>query len=118
VIEAKGDCGMSGKSINQLDEETLIAVSGIFKAISDPSRIRILYLLSQQECSVTEIARQLDLQQSAVSHQLSFLKKLHLVKSRRSGKTVFYAEEDEHVMNLLAQTIVHASHGLANEFRK
>lgn len=109
---------MTGKNINQLNDETLAAVSSIFKAVSDPSRIRILYLLSQQECSVSEIARQLNLQQSAVSHQLSFLKRLHLVKSRRSGKTVFYAEEDEHVMNLLAQTIVHAGHGLAKDFRK
>jgi DNA-binding transcriptional ArsR family regulator len=109
---------MSERRIQQLDEQTLAAVSSIFKAVSDPSRIRILHLLSQSECSVTEIARLLGLQQSAVSHQLSFLKKLHLVKSRRSGKTVFYGEEDEHVMNLLAQTIVHARHGLVNELRK
>lgn len=109
---------MAERSVDQLDEKTLAAVSSIFKAVSDPSRIRILYLLSQSECSVTEIAQMLGLQQSAVSHQLSFLKKLHLVKSRRSGKTVFYAEEDEHVMNLLAQTIVHASHGLAKDIKK
>ncbi|WP_010631241.1 ArsR/SmtB family transcription factor [Sporolactobacillus vineae] len=109
---------MGERRIRKLDEQTLAAVSSIFKAVSDPSRIRILHLLSQSECSVTEIARLLDLQQSAVSHQLSFLKKLHLVKSRRSGRTVFYSEEDEHVMNLLAQTIVHARHGLANELRK
>lgn len=109
---------MAEKSVDQLDEKTLAAVSSIFKAVSDPSRIRILYLLSQSECSVTEMAQILGLQQSAVSHQLSFLKKLHLVKSRRSGKAVFYAEEDEHVMNLLAQTIVHANHSLAKEIKK
>ncbi|TGB00432.1 ArsR family transcriptional regulator [Sporolactobacillus shoreae] len=108
---------MAEKQATSLDPDTLSTVSQIFKAVSDPSRIRILYLLSQQECSVTEIANHLNLQQSAVSHQLSFLKKLRLVKSRRSGKTVFYSEEDEHVMNLVAQTIVHAQHGLADENR-
>ncbi|WP_100487928.1 ArsR/SmtB family transcription factor [Sporolactobacillus pectinivorans] len=106
---------MTEKRTTNLDPDILSAVSQIFKAVSDPTRIRILYLLSQQECSVTEMANYLNLQQSAVSHQLSFLKNLHLVKSRRSGKTVYYSEEDEHVMNLLAQTIVHASHGLADE---
>lgn len=106
---------MTEKQTTNLDPDILSAVSQIFKAVSDPTRIRILYLLSQQECSVTEMANYLNLQQSAVSHQLSFLKNLHLVKSRRSGKTVYYSEEDEHVMNLLAQTIVHASHGLADE---
>ncbi|MDD9148813.1 MULTISPECIES: ArsR/SmtB family transcription factor [unclassified Sporolactobacillus] len=104
---------MTERKKAELDEDTLFTVSRIFKAVSDPTRIRILYLLSQQECSVSEIAGSLDLQQSAVSHQLRFLKNLRLVKSRRSGKTIYYSEEDEHVMNLLAQTIDHARHGYA-----
>ncbi|GGL62571.1 HTH-type transcriptional repressor CzrA [Sporolactobacillus putidus] len=106
---------MADRKNADLDEDTLSAVSRIFKAVSEPTRIRILYLLSQQECSVTEIAEGLELQQSTVSHQLRFLKNLRLVKSRRSGKTVYYSEEDEHVMNLLAQTIDHARHGYADK---
>ncbi|EST12122.1 ArsR/SmtB family transcription factor [Sporolactobacillus laevolacticus] len=101
---------MVDHKLEELDKETLIAVSQIFKAVSDPTRVRILYLLSQSECSVTEIAEILGLQQSTVSHQLSFLKHLHLVKSRRDGKVIYYSEEDEHVMNLLAQTIDHTRH--------
>lgn len=101
---------MVDHKLEELDKETLIAVSQIFKAVSDPTRVRILYLLSQSECSVTEIAEILGLQQSTVSHQLSFLKHLHLVKSRRDGKVIYYSEEDEHVMNLLTQTIDHTRH--------
>lgn len=102
---------MSEKHSSELDTDTLLAVSRIFKALAEPTRIRILYLLSQRECSVTEIADRLSLEQSAVSHQLRFLKDINLVKARRSGKIIYYSEKDEHVMNLLAQTIDHAQHG-------
>ncbi|MET1249652.1 metalloregulator ArsR/SmtB family transcription factor [Sporolactobacillus sp. STCC-11] len=98
-----------------LDEQTLNAVAQIFKAISEPTRVRILFLLSQTECSVSQISEFLNLQQSTVSHQLSFLKQLHLVKSRRDGKVMYYSEEDEHVMNLLAQTIDHTRHRYIRE---
>ncbi|MCK6255971.1 metalloregulator ArsR/SmtB family transcription factor [Fictibacillus sp. KIGAM418] len=94
----------------QLDEETLFIVSQTFKALSDPTRIRILHLLSQKECSVNEITEALSLLQSTVSHQLRFLKNLRLVKFRRSGTTLFYSMDDGHVIDLLKQAIHHASH--------
>jgi ArsR family transcriptional regulator, zinc-responsive transcriptional repressor len=93
-----------------LDEETLFIVSQTFKALSDPTRIRILHLLSQQESSVNDIANKLGMLQSTVSHQLRFLKNLRLVKFRRAGTTFYYSQDDEHVMNLLEQTITHARH--------
>lgn len=95
---------------HHLNEETLFIVSQIFKALSDPTRIRILNLLCTGEHSVTDIAETLDLSQSNVSHQLRFLKNLRLVKYRREGTTIYYSENDEHVMNLLKQAIDHASH--------
>ena len=93
-----------------LDEETLFVVSQTFKALSDPTRIRILHLLFHKECSVNEIADSLHLRQSTVSHQLRFLKNLRLVKYRRAGTTLFYSHDDEHVMGVLKQTIEHARH--------
>lgn len=93
-----------------LDEETLFIVSQTFKALSEPTRIRILHLLSYQECSVNEISEKLSLLQSTVSHQLRFLKNLRLVKYRREGTTLYYTNDDEHVMNILEQTIDHAQH--------
>jgi ArsR family transcriptional regulator, zinc-responsive transcriptional repressor len=96
--------------VQDLDEETLFIVSQTFKALSDPTRIRILNLLCTGEHSVNDIAEKLNLSQSSVSHQLRFLKNLRLVKYRRAGTTLFYSENDEHVMNLLKQAVEHASH--------
>lgn len=98
------------KDQDQLDEETLFIVSQTFKALGDPTRIRILHLLSQNEHSVNDIAEKLSLLQSTVSHQLRFLKNLRLVKYRREGTTLFYSPDDNHVMNVLQQTIHHAQH--------
>ncbi|WP_026692587.1 ArsR/SmtB family transcription factor [Peribacillus kribbensis] len=99
------------KKINQdIDEETLLLVSQTFKALSDPTRIRILLLLFQGEHSVNQIAESLELLQSTVSHQLRFLKNLRLVKSRREGTHLFYSHDDDHVIGVLKQTIEHARH--------
>ncbi|WP_033829151.1 ArsR/SmtB family transcription factor [Bacillus andreraoultii] len=94
----------------ELDEETLFVVSQTFKALSDPTRIRILNLLFEREYSVNEIADTLNLRQSTVSHQLRFLKNLRLVKYRREKTTLFYSHDDDHVMDILKQTIEHAEH--------
>lgn len=94
----------------ELDEETLFMVSQTFKALSDPTRLRILHLLFHGEHSVNEIAEKLSLLQSTVSHQLRFLKNLRLVKFRREGTTLFYTHDDEHVIDLLKKSIEHASH--------
>lgn len=97
-------------SEHPLHEETLFIVSQTFKALSDPTRIRILNLLCVAEHSVNELAEKLDLGQSTVSHQLRFLKQLRLVKFRRAGTTLYYSKDDEHVINLLNQAIEHAAH--------
>ena len=93
-----------------LDSETLFIVSQTFKALGDPTRIRILNLLFNKECSVNEIVETLDIRQSTVSHQLRFLKNLRLVKFRREGTTLYYSHDDEHVMLILKQMIDHAFH--------
>jgi ArsR family transcriptional regulator len=93
-----------------LNESTVEDVARTFKALADPTRVKILYLLSQEECSVGHIADVLNMTQSAVSHQLSFLKNLRLVKSRRQGKSLFYSYDDEHVIGVLKQVIDHSLH--------
>jgi DNA-binding transcriptional ArsR family regulator len=93
-----------------LDDETLFMVAQTFKALSDSTRIRILHLLSKKECAVNEIAEELGLLQTTVSHQLRFLKNLRLVKFRRAGTTLYYSHDDDHVMDLLNQAINHACH--------
>jgi len=98
------------KEYQVMDEETLFIVSQTFKALSDPTRLRILHLLFQGEHSVNEITERLSLLQSTVSHQLRFLKNLRLVKFRKEGTTVYYSCDDEHVNSILKQTIDHANH--------
>jgi DNA-binding transcriptional ArsR family regulator len=95
---------------NALDEETLFIVSQTFKALADPTRIKILHLLFSGEHSVNEIAEKLALHQSTVSHQLRFLKNFRLVKFRREGTTLFYSYDDNHVMDILKKMIEHANH--------
>lgn len=96
--------------LSNIDDETLFIVSQTFKALADPTRIRILHLLKQRECSVNKIAYELHLLQSTVSHQLRFLKNLRLVKFRREGTTLYYSIDDEHIIKLLDETINHALH--------
>ncbi|MBW5446880.1 metalloregulator ArsR/SmtB family transcription factor [Cohnella sp. CFH 77786] len=93
-----------------LDPETIETVSQTFKALADPTRIKLLYLLSQEECSVGHIAEVLELSQSAVSHQLGFLRNIRLVKHRREGNMLYYSCDDGHVISLLYQAIRHTEH--------
>ncbi|ANS75384.1 ArsR family transcriptional regulator [Paenibacillus yonginensis] len=95
-----------------LMEDTVDRASRIFKALGDPTRIKILYLLSQEECSVNHITEVLNLTQSAVSHHLSLLRNLRLVKYRRDGNTLYYTYEDEHVITTLNQVLTHIKCGL------
>ncbi|GGA23298.1 ArsR/SmtB family transcription factor [Psychrobacillus lasiicapitis] len=90
-----------------LSTNTVEDASRIFKALADPTRIKILYLLSQEECSVNHITEVLNMTQSAVSHQLSLLRNLRLVKYRRDGNTFYYTYDDEHVITILNQVISH-----------
>jgi ArsR family transcriptional regulator, zinc-responsive transcriptional repressor len=101
---------MSPKEHPFLPDETVDHVARIFKALSDPTRIKILYLLSQEECSVNHISEVLEISQSAISHQLSFLRNIRLVKYRREGVVMIYSCDDSHVISLLNQAIHHAEH--------
>lgn len=88
-----------------------LEMSQIFKMLSDKNRIRLLLLLQQeQELNVTSIAEKLELEQSAVSHQLKLLKARHLIKGRREGKSIFYTLDDDHVNYLLKITQDHIQH--------
>ena len=73
----------------------------------DSTRVKILYALYEQELCVCDIARLLDVTQSAVSHQLRVLKNGKLVRFRREGKTLYYSLADEHVVRILAQGMEH-----------
>jgi DNA-binding transcriptional ArsR family regulator len=90
--------------------EAIRQVSQLYKVLSDPTRLRILLLLKQGELNVTAISENLAMEQSAVSHQLKLLRDNRVVKSRRQGKTIFYALDDHHVIDILTQTFKHIEH--------
>ncbi|WEG73934.1 ArsR/SmtB family transcription factor [Vagococcus intermedius] len=85
-------------------------VSQLYKALGDPTRLKILTLLSQSEMNVSAIVTEIGLEQSAVSHQLKLLRNNHVVKSRKEGKIVYYSLDDQHVVDILGQTFQHIRH--------
>lgn len=90
-------------------EPVLRELAETFKALGDLTRTKIIFLLSQAELSVGEVAETLSLSPSAVSHQLRILRNLHLVKVRRQGKTSFYSLDDHHIENLFREGLRHVA---------
>ncbi|WP_394525827.1 ArsR/SmtB family transcription factor [Lacrimispora sp. JR3] len=88
-------------------EQELFDLAEFYKVFGDPTRVKILYVLSQSEMCVCDIANLLGMGQSAISHQLRVLKQMRLVKFRREGKTVFYSLADGHIETILAQGMEH-----------
>jgi len=91
------------KSMRKLPKKRdLSRVSELFRLLSEPTRLKILYSMLETEAQVGEIARLADMSVSAISHQLKLLREKRLVKSRRDGRRVFYSLDDYHIPALLA----------------
>ena len=88
-------------------DELLLRVSEFFKALSDYSRMKIVYALLNGELCVNDIVKEVNMTQTAVSYQLKLLRQLHLVKYRRVGQNVLYSIDDEHVHNIIKMSIDH-----------
>ena len=88
-------------------EEELIDLAELFKMFADSTRIKILYDLFQGEKNVTEICNDLEMNQSAISHQLKILRSSKLIKARRDGKMMLYSLADEHVKTIIAMGMDH-----------
>ena len=73
----------------------------LFKMFADSTRIKILYDLFDGEKNVSEICEDIEMNQSAVSHQLKALKTGKLIKSRREGKAIYYSLDDDHVKTII-----------------
>ncbi|WP_034210713.1 ArsR/SmtB family transcription factor [Lachnospira multipara] len=84
-------------------EEELYDLAELFKVFGDSTRIRILYALFESEYCVQDLANNLNMTQSAVSHQLKILKSSKLVGNRRKGKSMIYYLADDHVRTIINQ---------------
>jgi ArsR family transcriptional regulator len=90
---------------------TATRLAGFFKALSDPTRVRIISALSAGELCVCDLATTLGMSQSAISHQLRLLRQLRLVKRRKAGQMAYYTLDDEHVSTLFHEGMDHVRHG-------
>ncbi len=93
------------------EQESCELIAELFKALSDPTRVRIIAHLVSTEACVHDLASALDLTQSAVSHQLRLLRNLQVVRSRREGRHVYYRLDDAHVRDLYVLAREHLEHG-------
>jgi DNA-binding transcriptional ArsR family regulator len=94
-----------------LKESTSTHLADLFSALSDPTRLRIISVLLDGEMNVGEIAAQLEMTESAVSHQLRGLRQMRLIRGRKNGRQVFYALDDDHVAKLYRMGLDHVEHG-------
>lgn len=94
-----------------LKDQTSSHLADLFSALSDPTRLRIISVLLDGEMNVGDLADQLAMSESAVSHQLRGLRHMKLVRSRKNGRQVYYALDDDHVAKLYLLGLDHVEHG-------
>ena len=88
---------------------TLQDLAELFKLLGDSTRMKILNALYRTELCVCDLTALLEMNQSAVSHQLRVLRTGKIVKSRKEGKNVFYSLDDAHVQKLIELGLEHIS---------
>ena len=92
-----------------IDEQVTASLAELFKALGDPTRVKILFALMNRELCVCDLAAVVGANDSAVSHQLRVLRTLKLIKFRRDGKTLYYSLADHHIEKLFAQGLEHVT---------
>lgn len=88
-------------------KDTLHDLAEIFKVLGDPTRLKIIQLLSSQELCVCALASILRMTDSVISHQLRTLRNLRLVKFRKDGQMTYYSLDDEHIKRLFNEGLSH-----------
>lgn len=117
LLMRNADCNHNHNEIELIKEitatipsnEKLNALSDFFKAFSDPNRLRIIQSLSKNELCVCDIADIAGMTQSAVSHQLRYLKNINILSCRRDGKSIIYSLKDSHILHIFGEGLIHIS---------
>ena len=113
MIENSCDCKpLNEKLVNQTrkkmpDFSTISDLSDFFKVMGDSTRLQLLIALQTGEFCVSDLSYLLNMTRSAISHQLKALRLSKLVRTRKEGKTVFYALDDEHIRGILEKSLEH-----------
>lgn len=90
-------------------EDVVLSLAELFKALGDPTRVKILNCLQMSDMCVGEIADKLGMSTSAISHQLRVLKAIKLVKGTKEGKEVRYSLDDDHVTLIMQCGLTHVN---------
>ena len=110
------DCNMVHKDLvsdtlsKMPKNETMTNLANFFKIMGDSTRCKLLFALLQNEMCVCDLANVLSMTKSSISHQLSKMKDVGLVKSRKSGKTVYYSLDDDHIAEIFEVGLEHTNH--------
>ncbi len=95
----------------EIDGRAAERLAELFQALSDPSRVRIIAALLREEMNVSELAGSVGMSGSAVSHQLRLLRQIHLVRTTRRGREIYYTLDDDHVVEIFTRGLDHVKHG-------
>ncbi len=98
---------VAGARQKALEVHEIEELSQLFKALADPTRLKIILALEQEEMCVCDLAAFLAVTESAVSHQLRLLRQLHLVTNRRQGPILYYRLTDCLVSRLAQLALEH-----------
>lgn len=93
-----------------LPQDLLTDIVETFKALSDPTRAQLIYLLTLGEYSVNELSKHVAVSASTVSHHLAKMRAIRLVRTRRAGNQIFYSIDDSHVAALFREALFHLDH--------
>lgn len=113
--DMKTECCINRENVETVEaqlipEDDIVDISEIFKLLGDPSRMRIVAALRIRELCVGDLSALMEISMSGVSHQLRLLKKSRIVKTRREGKMIYYALDDEHIEQLIDIALRHIRH--------
>lgn len=97
-------------NVHALPADLLEDVVQTFRALSDPTRAQLIYLLTRREYSVNDLSQYVAVTPSAVSHHLAKLRAIRLVRTRREGTQVYYSIDDAHVGALFRESLYHLDH--------
>ena len=107
AVECEGPHRAEARKAVLMGARTVEALADTFRVLGDPTRVRILDALSGGELCVCDIASLVGISESAASHQLRLLRGMRLVRPRRAGRLVYYAVDDQHILELLRQALTH-----------
>lgn len=116
INEFSCDCKAINEELVKIAKDKMLSneiynnAAAFLKIIGDSTRCKVIAALSINEMCVGDLANVLNMTKSSISHQLSKMKESGIVKSRKSGKEVYYSLDDEHVASIFQLTLEHVEH--------